>query len=121
MKLVTHRYRLKDSSCRNRLRQMAWACNDVWNYCNEVNAYQWSFRRKILSERDLNKLTAGTVKELGISSQTVQAVCTQFAQSSQQFRRSKLNWRSRTAWGDSDNAACFFIVLLHIFGHISVR
>lgn len=95
MKFVTHRYRLKDSSCRTRLRQMAWACNDVWNYCNEINAYQWSFRRKTLSAFDLNKLTAGVGKELGVNAQTVQAICQQFIASSQQFNRPKLNWRSR--------------------------
>lgn len=95
MKLTTYRFRLKDSSCRVRLRKLGWACNDVFNYCNERNAYQWSFRRKLLSAFDLNKLTAGVGKELGLHSQTVQAVCEEYAKCGKQFKRPKLNWRSR--------------------------
>jgi IS605 OrfB family transposase len=95
MKLVTHCYRLKDSSCRNQLRKLAWACNDVWNYANERNAYRWAFRHKTLSAFDLHKLTAGVSKELGIHSQTVQAVVDEFCKASQQFKRPKLRWRSR--------------------------
>lgn len=95
MKLTTLRYRLKDSSCRPKLRGMGFACNDVWNYCNERNAYHWAFRRKIFTAFDLQKLTAGVGKGLGISSQSVQLVCEEFAKAGQQFRKPRLNWRSR--------------------------
>ena len=95
MKLTTYRFRLKDSSCRNRLRQLSFGVNDVWNYCNERNAYQWAFRRKLLSPFDLHKLTAGVGKELGLHSQTVQAVVDEYGKCGKQFKRPKLNWRSR--------------------------
>ena len=95
MKLLTLRFRLKDSSCRQRLRRLGWACHDVWNYCNERNAYQWSFRRQLLSAFDLHKLTAGVGKELGLHSQTVQAVVDEYGKCGKQFRRPKLHWRSR--------------------------
>ena len=95
LKLTTLRFRLKDSSCRNRLRKLGFAVNDVWNYANERNAYQWSFRRKILSAFDLHKLTAGAGKELGLHSQTVQAVVDEYGKCGKQFKRPKLNWRSR--------------------------
>lgn len=95
MILTTYRFRLKDSSCRNRLRKMGWAVNSVWNYANETNAYQWAFRRKLLSAFDLHKLTAGVGKELGLLAQTVQAVCDEYAKCGKQFKRPKLNWRSR--------------------------
>jgi IS605 OrfB family transposase len=95
MKLTTYRFRLKDSSCRNRLRKLGFGVNDIWNYCNERNAYQWSFRRKLLSAFDLHKLTAGVGKELGLHSQTVQAVVDEYAKCGKQFKRPKLNWRSR--------------------------
>lgn len=95
MKLTTHRYRLKDSSDRNALRKLGWAVHSVWNYANETTAYQWSFRRKILSAFDLHKLTAGVGKELGIHSQTVQAVVDEYCKCGKQFKRPKLNWRSR--------------------------
>ena len=95
MKLTTLRFRLKDSSARSRLKNMGWAVHSVWNYCNETNAYQWSFRRKLLSAFDLHKLTAGAGKELGLHSQTVQAVVDEYCKCGKQFKRPKLNWRSR--------------------------
>jgi len=30
---LTYRYRLKDRTGRKLLRQQAWACNQVWNWC----------------------------------------------------------------------------------------
>lgn len=95
MKLTTYRFRLKDSSCRNRLCKLGFGVHDIWNYANERNAYQWSFRRKLLSAFDLHKLTAGVGKELGLHSQTVQAVVDEYAKCGKQFKRPKLNWRSR--------------------------
>jgi putative transposase len=95
VKLTTLRYRLKDSSCLAHLCKLGWACNDVFNYCNQQNAYQWAFRRKTLSVYELSKLTKGVGKLLGIHSQTVQGVIEQFCHSSQQQLRPKLNWRSR--------------------------
>ena len=95
MQLTTFRFRLKDSASRTRLRKLGWACNDVWNYCNERTAYQWAFRRTIFSAFDLHKLTAGVGRELGIHSQTVQAVVDEYAKCGKQFKRPKLHWRSR--------------------------
>lgn len=95
MKLTTYRFRLKDSSCRNRLRKRGFGVNDIWNYVNERTAYQWSFRRKLLSAFDLHKLTSGVGKELGLHSQTVQAVVDAYCKCGKQFKRPKLNWRSR--------------------------
>lgn len=59
MPLTAYRFRLKDSSCRNRLRQLGFGVNAIWNYCTERTAYQWAFRRTILSVYALHKLTAG--------------------------------------------------------------
>lgn len=95
MKLTTYRFRLKDSSCRNRLRKLGYGVHDIWNYAQERNAYQWAFRRKLLSAFDLHKLTAGVGKELGLHSQTVQAVVDEYCKCGKQFKRPKLSWRSR--------------------------
>jgi len=95
MKLTTYRFRLKDSSCRNRLRKMGDGVHDIWNYANERNAYQWAFRRQLLSAFDLHKLTAGVGKDLGLHSQTVQAVVDEYCKCRKQFKRPKLHWRSR--------------------------
>jgi len=74
---------------------MSWHVNYVWNYCNETAAEQWARSRKFLSAFDLNLLTAGCSKELGLHSQTVQAVCEEHHKSRQQQKRSKLSWRSK--------------------------
>jgi len=74
---------------------MGYSVNFVWNYCNEVNQESWKKFDKPLSAFDLNKLTAGCAKELGLHSQTVQAVCEEYAKSCKQFKKRKLNWRSK--------------------------
>jgi putative transposase len=95
MNLTTLRYRIKDQTTGKRLVEMGWSCNFVWNYCNEVNVESWKKFGKPLSAFDLNKLTAGCAKELGLHSQTIQAVCEEYAKSCKQHKKRKLNWRSR--------------------------
>ncbi len=74
---------------------MGYSCNYAWNYCNEVNQESWKKFGKPLSAFDLHKLTSGCAKELGLHSQTVQAVCEEYAKSCKQYKKRKLNWRSR--------------------------
>jgi len=95
MNLTTYQYRIKDSTAGKHLTEMGYSVNFVWNFCNQSNAERWSKFRKTFSAFDLNKLTAGCGKELGLHSQTVQAVCEEYAKSGKQFKRVKLNWRSR--------------------------
>ena len=95
MKLTTLKYRIKDETSAKHLVKMGWSCNFVWNYCNQSNAERWSKFRKTFSAFDLNKLTTGCAKDLGLHSQTIQAVCEEYAKAGKQFKRVKLNWRSR--------------------------
>jgi putative transposase len=95
MILTTLRYRIKDQTTGKKLVEMGYSVNFVWNYCNEVNQESWRKFGKSLSAFDLNKLTTGCAKELGLHSQTVQAVCEEYAKSCKQFKKRKLNWRSR--------------------------
>lgn len=74
---------------------MGYSVNYVWNYCNQSNSERWAKFRKTFSAFDLNKLTGGCAKDLGLHSQTVQAVCEEFAKSSKQQHKPKLRWRSR--------------------------
>jgi len=100
--ILTYRYRIKDNSAKKTLRRHAFACNQVWNYCN---AYQRDIearyragapKRKWPSHFDLQKLTKGTSKELGIHAQTVGSVCEQFARSRD---RAKHSLRFRASGG----------------------
>lgn len=95
MKLTTLQYRIKDQTTGKHLTKMAYAVNFCWNYCNQVNAERWSKFRKTFSAFDLNKLTAGCAKDLGLHSQTVQAVCEEYAKACKQFKKTRLSWRSR--------------------------
>lgn len=74
---------------------MGWAVNFVWNYCNEVNQDRWRKFLKTYTGFDLNKKTAGCSKELGLHSQSIQAVCEEFAKSCDQAKKVRLSWRSR--------------------------
>lgn len=90
--ILTYRFRLKDNSAKKTLRRHAFACNQIWNYCN---AYQRDIearyragapKRKWPSHFDLQKLTKGTSKELGIHAQTVGSICKQYAKSRDKAR-----------------------------------
>src|SRR5258708_12113696 len=85
--ILTYKYRLKDRSARKTLRRHAGAANQVWNYCNAVQRDIESRhragapKRKWPSHFDLQKLTAGTPKDLGLHPHTIGGGCRQFAQS----------------------------------------
>ena len=78
MSLLTYRYRIKDQTSRTHLLKMASAINYVWNYCNAVSLLAYRRNKTFLSAYDLHKLTAGTSKDLGLSADTIQQVCTEY-------------------------------------------
>jgi putative transposase len=73
--------------------------NRVWNYCNEVSAKQASYfrlgsNRKRLSGFDLCNLTAGYTEFCEhIGADTIQKVCTEYADKRTAAGTSRLNWR----------------------------
>ena len=90
------RLRLKDKHARW-LSELAREVNFVWNYCNETSHRAIDRHRKFLSGYDLDKLTAGATKEgLNLHSQTVQAICAEYATRRTQFKKDKLRWRAST-------------------------
>ncbi len=96
MSILTYRYRIKDASSGMHLRQMARAINYVWNYCNEVSLLAFRRDKTWLTAYALHKLTAGTSKDLRLSADTIQQVCTEYVTRRKQFKKIKLKWRSRT-------------------------
>ncbi len=92
--ILTYRYRIKDNSAKKTLKRHAFACNQVWNYCNsyqrdiEARYRAGAPQRKWPSHFDLQKLTKGTSKELGINAQTVGSVCEQYAKSRDKAKHS---------------------------------
>lgn len=95
MFIVTYQYCIKDSQHRQYLTRLSWTVNRVWNYCNEVSMLAWRRDRKWLTGYDLHKLTAGCGTELGLHSQTIQAICQEYARRRKQFGKRRLAWRSR--------------------------
>ena len=95
MQYTTYQFRIKDSTSGKHLTRMGYSVNFVWNYCNEVNQERWKKFGQPFSAFNLNKLTAGCAKDLGLHSQTVQAICEEYAKSCKQHKKIKLKWRSQ--------------------------
>ena len=74
---LTCRFRLSDT-CDSELSRQARAVNTVWNFCNETQRQAVLRGRKWLSWHDLQKLTAGSSKELDIHAHTIQQVCQRY-------------------------------------------
>ncbi len=79
--IITYKYRIKDRSAKKQLRRYAFAVNQVWNYCNayqrdiEMRYRAGAPKRRWPTQFDLQTVTKGTSKDLGINSQTIQEVC----------------------------------------------
>jgi IS605 OrfB family transposase len=95
--LLVYRYRVK--SLKGLLNKQSHAVNFVFNYCNDRQKDAIRFGRKWLSGFDLNKLTTGSSKELGIHSGTINAVCEQYAKSRSQKNRPYLRYRTKKNLG----------------------
>ena len=100
MPYLTYSFRIKDSSKSlvKELVKKSQSVNDVWNFCNEtqISALRkgklpWEGPDKF----KLMELTAGSSKELGLQSSTVQALCEEYDSRRRKVKKAKLNWRSR--------------------------
>jgi putative transposase len=95
----TYRYRIKDSTAAPKLNELARSCNVIWNFCNESQEHALRWNQRWPTYPDLCKLTTGSSQELGLHSQTVQAVCAQYATRRQQFKKRTLRWRGKRSLG----------------------
>lgn len=97
-KTLTIKLRLCDKHA-SELNRQARAVNYVWNYLNDTSRKAWGRDRRRLSAYDLSALTAGSSKDLGLHSQTIQKVCQQFARSRDKSKRVSVRWRGRKSLG----------------------
>ena len=95
----TIKIRIKDSSACKALGKMARGINMVWNYCNETSFSAIRNNSEWLSYQDLQKLTKGSNKELGLNSASVQMVCREYVTRRKQFKKRKLRWRGKKSLG----------------------
>jgi putative transposase len=75
------------------LLEHARAVNCVWNFCNELSVKHFERQRAFLSAYDMQPYTKGAGKELGLHSQTVQAIQEEYVTRRKQFKKVKLRWR----------------------------
>jgi putative transposase len=92
-----YRYRIK--SLTGLLNSQARACNFVWNFCNDTQPQALKWSKRWPSGFDLNRLTAGSSKDLALHAGTINAVCEQYAKSRRQSNRPFLRWRGRRSLG----------------------
>jgi IS605 OrfB family transposase len=95
--ILVYRYRVK--SLNGLLNQQSHTVNFVWNYCNDRQKDALRFGCPWLTGFDLNKLTTGASRELGLHSGTINAVCEQYAKSRSQKERPYLRYRGRKHLG----------------------
>jgi IS605 OrfB family transposase len=91
--LLVYRYRIK--SLTGLLHSQARACNFVWNFCNDTQLQALKWNKRWPSGFDLNRLTAGSSKELALHAGAINAVCEQYAKSRRQKNRPFLRWRGK--------------------------
>jgi IS605 OrfB family transposase len=73
---------------------MSRAVNTIWNFVNEMSFEHITRYGMFLNNFQLQQLTTGMCKDLGLSSGTVQEVCDEYALRRRQFKKNKLRWRS---------------------------
>jgi IS605 OrfB family transposase len=95
--IFVYRYRVK--SLNGMLNTQARAVSYVFNFCNDRQKDALRFGRRWHTGFDLNKLTAGSSKELGLHAGTINAVCEQYAKSRSQKKRPFLRYRGKKSLG----------------------
>ncbi|RQV07304.1 transposase [Burkholderia cenocepacia] len=95
--ILVYRYRVK--SLNGLLNKQSRAVNYVWNFCNDTQKHALKWSKKWPTGFDLNVLTTGSSKALGIHSGTINATCEQYAKSRSQRRRPYLRYRGRKSLG----------------------
>ncbi|HEV2271135.1 MAG TPA: transposase [Steroidobacteraceae bacterium] len=96
--MLTYRYRIKDATTGRHLRRQARVVNRVWNYCGDIQNAARRHNKRWPSGFDLIKLTLGSSKLLDLHSDTVQAVCKQFAISRDTCGK-RPRWRGKKSLG----------------------
>jgi transposase len=96
--MLTYKFRIKDATVRKHLQRHSRACNQVWNYCNQIQREaeaRWKAGRvaRWPSAFDLIKLCTGSAAELGLHSDTVQTICREYA-AKRDVNRGRLRWRA---------------------------
>ena len=91
--MKTLKLRIKDKHIKQ-LTALSSSVNFVWNYVNDISFKHLQRTGLFFSAYDLAAYTKGAGNELGLHSQTLQAITETHAKSRKQFKKAKLNWRT---------------------------
>jgi putative transposase len=95
---LTFKFRLRDKHAAE-LNRQARAVSYVWNFCNETQKKAAQSGRKWLSAFDLQKLTNGASKDLGLHAHTIQRICQAYDDARRTHKKAWLLWRGRKSLG----------------------
>lgn len=95
--ILVYRYRVK--SLTGLLNKQARAVNYVWNFANDTQKAALKWGKRWVTGFDLNMLTVGSSKELGLHSGTINAICEQYATSRSAKKRPFLRYRGKKSLG----------------------
>ena len=113
--ITTYRFRIKDSGKKAKvLSKMSLSVNIVWNFCKQtqrdalrIKPFRFIKDAKaskdvsipnFLSSSEMDALVAGSSKELGLHSQTVQSVSQEYVKKRMEFKK-LLRWRGKKSLG----------------------
>ncbi len=91
--MKTLKLRIKDKHAKQ-LTALSRSVNFVWNYVNDISFNHLQRTGLFFSAYDLATYTKGAGSELGLHSQTIQAITETHVKSRKQFKKAKLNWRT---------------------------
>jgi putative transposase len=96
---LTYKYRIKDATSRKVLNVLSEKVNFVWNYINDLSykyfkRYRGSTKFPFMTAWDINYYTAGSSKELGLRSSTIQSISDIYVTNKKECKKFKLSWRS---------------------------
>ncbi len=97
--IKTFSFRIKDSASAKHLEAMARQTNTVWNFCNDTQRHAIKWNKRWPTGYDLQKLTAGSSKDLDLHSQSIQAVCEEYATRRKQTKNRWLRYRGKRSLG----------------------
>jgi IS605 OrfB family transposase len=92
--IITYKYRIKDSTSRKRLCQLAGCVSFVWNYINKLSFENIKQHNKFLSNYAIDSYTAGSSKELPLHSTTIQEISKTYVKCRKASLKRRLSWRS---------------------------
>jgi IS605 OrfB family transposase len=90
--ILTFRYRIKDAATGKHLSRMALSVNTVWNYLGGIQNDSRRHNKRWPFFAELCRLVAGSTKELGIHSDTLQDVVRHWC-ASRDKRKKRPRWR----------------------------